>query len=275
MRSGRRFCLNQNSFSMTIVFKSKAAWADKPFGGTLRGNQGTYLFAGNDFADVSAVIQIEDDDGKVVFFAHGDGGGIHDLEAALQDLHVGDLGELGRVLHNHGIGVVDAVDLRGFQDGFCLDIHGAQRGGGVGGEVGVAGASGEDHDAFFFKMTDGAAADEGLRDLIHLDGRLHAGVHALLFKGVLQGKGVQNGGEHAHVIGGNAVHGAGLLGDAPKEIAAANHNGDLHAEGFHVRQFGGYFVNAEGIYAKALVGCQGFPGQLEQDALEDRLRHRV
>jgi len=35
-------------------------------------------------------------------------------------------------------------------------------------------------------MADGAAADERLRDLVHFDGRLQAGVNALLFQRILQ-----------------------------------------------------------------------------------------
>ncbi len=74
----------------------------------------------------------------------------------------------------HRIGRVDAVDLRALEDDVRLHLHRPQRGGGVGGEVGVAGAGGEDDDAAFFEVADGAPADERLGDGAHLDGRGHA-----------------------------------------------------------------------------------------------------
>ena len=41
----------------------------------------------------------------------------------------------------------------------------------------------------------------------------------------------------------------------------------------HVGQFSRDFVNASGVDAEALVGGQGFAGDFQQDALEDRSRH--
>ena len=119
-----------------------------------------------------------------------------------------------------------------------------KRGGGVGREIGIAGAAGEDHDAAFFQMADGAAANEGLGDLIHLNRGLHARVDPLLLERVLQRQRVDHRGQHAHVIGGDAVHVLGLLGDAAKEIAAADDDRDLHAQFVNVGQFGRDLVDA-------------------------------
>ena len=52
----------------------------------------------------------------------------------------------------HRVRVVDAVHLRGLHDDFGLDFHGAERGGGVGAEVGIAGAGAEDDDAALFEV---------------------------------------------------------------------------------------------------------------------------
>ena len=119
-------------------------------------------------------------------------------------------------------------------------------------------------------MADGAAADEGLGDLVHFDGGLHAGVDVLFFERVLQGKRVDDRGQHAHVVGGDAVHVFGLVGNAAEEIAAAHDDGDLDTEAVHIGQFGGDFVNAGGVDAEALVGGQSFAGNFQQDAFEDR-----
>ena len=83
-------------------------------------------------------------------------------------------------------------------------------------------------------MPDRAPPDERLSHLVHLDRRLHAGVHALLLQRILQRQRVDHCGQHAHVIGGDAVHVLGLLGHAAEEIPAAHHDRDLHAELVHV-----------------------------------------
>ena len=124
-------------------------------------------------------------------------------------------------------------------------------------------------------MTDGAAADKGLGHLVHFDRRLHPGVNALLLQRVLQRQRVDHSSQHAHVVGGDAVHFTRLLGHAAKEISAADHNRDVDTEGVNVRQFGGNFMNAEGVDAEALVRGQGLAGELEQNALEHRSRHVV
>ena len=69
----------------------------------------------------------------------------------------------------HRVGGVDAVDLGALEDHVRPHLHRAQRGGGVGREVGIAGAGGEDDDAPLFEVADGAAADERLGDRAHLD----------------------------------------------------------------------------------------------------------
>jgi hypothetical protein len=86
---------------------------------------------------------------------------------------------------------------------------GAQGRGGVGGEVGVAGAGGEDDDAPLLEVPHGAAPDEGLGDLGHLDAAHDPGLAPELLEGVLQGEGVDGGGQHAHVVGAGAVHALG------------------------------------------------------------------
>ena len=42
-------------------------------------------------ADVARLHQVEHHDGQLVVHAEGDGGGVHDLQALVEDLHVGDL----------------------------------------------------------------------------------------------------------------------------------------------------------------------------------------
>ena len=119
-------------------------------------------------------------------------------------------------------------------------------------------------------MTNRAAANKRLGDLIHLDGGLYPGMNALLLQRVLQGQGVDDGGQHTHVVGGDTVHLTGLLGHAAKEIPAANNNGDLDAQGLDVGKFSSNFVDAERIDAEALVCGQGLAGEFQQNAFEYR-----
>src|SRR5947208_3383794 len=104
-------------------------------------------------------IQIENPNGQPVVAAHGNGGGIHHAQVFGQDLQIAHLvvhygvGELERVL------IVDAVDAGGLSDNFGVDLQRAQCGRGVGREVGVGGSGGEDDDASFFQVPDGAPAD--------------------------------------------------------------------------------------------------------------------
>jgi hypothetical protein len=56
------------------------------------------------------------------------------------------------------------------------------------------------------------------------------------------------------VIGGNAIHVPRLVGNAAKEIAAANDNRHLDSEIVYIGKFGRDFVNARGVDAEALIG---------------------
>ena len=108
------------------------------------------------------------------------------------------------------------------------------------------------------EVTHGAASDVGFGDLVHLDGGHDAAEEAELFDGVLEGDGVDDGGEHAHVVGGDAVHVDGLLGDAAEEVSASDDDADLAAEGVNGGYFGGYFVDEDGVDAKTFACGQSF-----------------
>src|SRR5207302_3534658 len=136
----------------------------------LGGYQGADFFAFDDPDDVAGLAHAEDHHGHVVVFAEGDGGGVHDAEVEAEDVGVGDLVEFGGFFVDFGVGGVDSVDGGGFEEDVGFDLHGAEAGGGVGGEEGVTGACGEDDDAAFFEVAHGAAADVGFGDLVHLNG---------------------------------------------------------------------------------------------------------
>ncbi len=216
------------------------------------------LFAFNDAEDIPAFAHREDDHGQRVVLAERDSGDVHDAQAELDDVRVGDLVILGSGGVLLGVCGVDAVDAGGFEEDLGADLHRAQAGRGVGGEVGVSGAGGEDDDASFFQMADGTAADVGLGDLVHLDGGHDADGDSGLLDGVLQRDGVDDGGEHSHVIGGDAVHVDGLFGDAAEEVATADDDADLAAGAGGLGDFVGDCGDEDGIDTEAAAGGQCF-----------------
>ena len=80
-----------------------------------------------------------------------------------------------------------------------------------------------------------------------------------LLNRVLQGDGVDDSRQHAHVVGRYAVHVDGLLGYSPEEVAAPDHDADLTSEPVHIRDLRSYLVNDNGIDTKARAPCKGFP----------------
>ena len=156
--------------------------------------------------------------------------------------------------------------LVALEDDVGLDFHGAQRRGGVGGEVRVAGAGAEHDDAALLEVADGAAADERLGDRAHLDRGHDARHHALLLERVLQRQGVDDGGEHAHVVGGGAVHAARAGGDAAEDVAAADDDGGLDAHALDLGDVLGDLRGDGRVDAVGLRAHQGFAGEFEEDA---------
>ncbi len=110
-----------------------------------------------------------------------------------------------------------------------MDFGGPERRRRIGGEIGVARAGGEDHHPALFEVPHGAAADVGLRDLLDLEGGLHAGRNPAPLHRVLQRQRVDDARQHAHVVGAGAVHALGRRADAADDVAAADHDGDLDA----------------------------------------------
>ena len=150
---------------------------------------------------------VEDVDRQAVVHAQRERGRVHHPQAALDRLHVGDLGQELRVGDLRRVGVVDALDpVLGHQDRLGVDLERPQRRRGVGGEERVAGAGGEDHHPALLQVAHRAAADVGLGDLGDRDRRHHPGVGAAPLERVLERERVEHRRQHAHVVGGRPVH---------------------------------------------------------------------
>ena len=169
-----------------------------------------------------------------------------------------------------GVGGVDAVDLGGLQHHLGAHLGTAQRGRGVGGEEGVAGAGGKDHDLAFFQVLQRLGAHIGLDHLVDGDGRHHTRRHAFLAHGVGQGQRVHHRGQHAHVVGGGAVHADGTAGHAAKDVAAADDHRHLDTQLRDLLHLPHHAHDGGAVDAVGVVAHQGFARQLQQDALVGR-----
>ena len=167
-----------------------------------------------------------------------------------------------------GVGVIDAVDIvfRHQQD-FGADFEGAEGRGGVGGHKGVAGAGGKDDYPAFFEVAHCAAADVGFGDGLDLQGALGAGDDAAFFQGVLQGQGVDDGGQHTGVVGGGPVHTAEFGLFAAPDVAAADDYSQLQAHLTGFVNLAGQVVDGVRVDAGRGGAFEGFAAEFQQDAL--------
>ncbi len=159
-----------------------------------------------------------------------------------------------------------------FSSALGLDLDGPQRGGGVGGEERVAGAAGEDHDPALLEVADGPAPDVGLGDLRHVDGGLHPGGLAQLLERVLQGQGVDDRGQHAHVVGLGAVHARRRRRSCPARCCRRRRRRRCRRRGRRgPRRSRGRCVCDDGaVDAVAGLAGEGLARELEQDPLPAR-----
>ena len=89
---------------------------------------------------------------------------------------------------------------------------------------------------------------------------------ACLLQRVLQRQAVHDGREHAHVVAGGAVHAARGGGQAAEDVAATDHDGDLHPGRMHFPHLRGDEGADAGSTPYVAVAEQRLAGDLEQDA---------
>jgi len=216
-------------------------------------------------AEVALAENVEHHDGDLVVHAEGEGGGVHHLEPASEGVAVGDrLEALGSWIGS-GIGIVDAVHFGGLEEGIGPDFAGPEGGGGVGGEKGMSGAGGEDDHAAFVEVAEGPATDERFGDIFHLDGGHDAGLDSGVLEGVLEGEGVDDCGEHTHVVGGVAVHPAFAGGGgAPPDVSSSDDDGELERGRENVTDLVGE-ATRDGL-GEVIAGFgEGFAGELQKE----------
>jgi len=192
-------------------------------------DEGADFFSFNGESNGMRIAEIKDEDREIIVQTKREGGGVHHTEALAEGVDKGDIFVSDGVGVFFGVFVVDPVDLGGFEDDFGSNLVGPEGRGGIGGEVGIAGAGDENNHPLLFKVPHGATKDEGLGNLIHGDGGLDAGSHIHFFEAIHDGETVDDGGEHAHVISRGAIYTASLALETAEDVAPANDDADFNA----------------------------------------------
>ena len=202
-----------------------------------------------------------------MFPAHGEGGLVHDGQALADRLRISEAVVAHGVLVLFGVLGVDPVDLGGLDEAVGFDLEGTQHGGGVGGEIRVAGPSGENHDALLLEVAHCSSSNEALGHLLNLNGGLNAGRDLHLLDGGLEGKGVDDGAQHAHLVGDGAVD-ATLGGKylASDEVAPADDEGDLDTLLVNLGDLLGDVIEDRGVEPGARFSGQCLAGEFDENA---------
>src|SRR5690606_23616961 len=119
----------------------------------------------------------------------------------------------------------------------------------IGREERIARARGEDRDAAFLEVPYRAAANVILADLVDLQRGHDACDDTLPLERVLQRERVDDGREHAHVIGRDPIHTGFGEARATEDVATADHEANLDAEAADLGDFGSHSTNDFGIDA--------------------------
>ena len=122
-------------------------------------------------------------------------------------------------------------------------------------------------------MANGAPADERLGDSAHLDGAGHTRGHADLLEGVLEREGIDDGGEHAHVVRRRTVHTLRAGSETAEQVAAADHDGGLHPELLNSADFPGDLRGDGRIDPECLFAHERLTREFEEHAAVDGIRH--
>src|SRR5690606_11210202 len=171
------------------------------------------------------------------------------------------------------VGVVHPVDLGALEDRLRTDLQGALGRRGVGGEERRTEAGAEDDDPALLQVADGAAGDVGLRDLAHVDRGLHPRLDAPALQEVLQREAVDDGAEHAHVVGAAPLDAAGGQLGAAHHVAAADHDRDLDALLDRLRDGLGDVLDDARVDTELLSAGERLAGELQYDTVPPGIVH--
>src|SRR5690606_11153600 len=226
-------------------------------------DQGSFGSAQNDVQQGARLVHVEDAQGHLVVAAQADGGKVHHLQLAVQYAIIGQAFELLGVGILERIGRVYTIDLGGLEHHVRIDFNGPQAGGRVGGAKGAAGTGGKDHHFAALEVAHGLATVVVVGDADHGDGRHDQGGDVGAFQGITHGQGVHHGGQHAHVVTGDAIHAGGGQRRATEQVATADHQADLDTDPHQLTDFQRHTIEHLGVDTEFLGPHQGFAAEFE------------
>jgi len=202
---------------------------------------------------------------------HSETAAVHHAQLALEYFAVGDGGEhLGvRVLLR--VGGVNAVHSGGLQQDVRADLDGAQRGSGVRRQEGIARAAGQEDDLPGLQVCDASLRLEGVHHAGDGEGAVMRCRAADLLQAMAKHQRVDDGGEHAGVVGQYAALAGRAECRAAHDVAAPDDDGDLGACPAGGGQFRG--DEAEGpLVERSRAGAgEHAAAQLQHHALRRRV----
>jgi len=217
--------------------------------------------------DVASGRELEHANWQVILPTERHRGGIHHPNPVDQEPIVAQLREHLSTLVAVGVSVVDALDLGRLEQGLGLNLHRPQRCRGIRREVRVPRASRENHHRAFFQMPYRPSPNVRLGHLTNLDGAHHSDGDPSLLEGVLERQGVDDRGEHAHVVALRAVHACASTLEAAKDVPTPNDDADLHSAALNLAELLGDLLERLHLNAEAaLFATQRLTAQLENDA---------
>ena len=164
-----------------------------------------------------------------------------------------------------GVLIVNAIHHSSLEHHIGAHFHSAQSGCRIRGEERVAGAAAEHGDLALIHGAQGILAGKGLCHLRHGDGGEHLSGHTQLFQLIGDSQCVHHGCQHADLIGQSALHFA--AGTAAPEVAAANHDADLHTQLVRFLHAAADRVHGGLIKTRAFFAAQCFAADLQKDTL--------
>src|SRR5690554_6049172 len=212
--------------------------------------QRAFLAAHHQVEQGAGLVHVEDADRHVMVTHQADGGQIHDPQLLVQRIVIAELVVLDGVIMLDRVLVVDPVHLGGLDHHVGVDLDAAQAGRGVGGKEGVTGTGGEQYHIYGGEVADGGATVIVLHHAAHGNRGHHPGADVGTLQGVAHGQGVHHRGQHAHMVAGHPIHARLVEGGATEQVAAADHDADLHPDPDQLADLQGHAVQHLGVDAE-------------------------
>ena len=166
-----------------------------------------------------------------------------------------------------GVLVVDPVHLGAFEQGIRTDLQGAQGGGGIGGEIGVAGSASEEQHMPGLHQGQGVVPREGLGQRTLLPGTEDLGPQAFGPQVIAQDGCVHHRTEHAHVVCGYAVDDLKVCRAGTEDVPGTDHDPHLDSLLHDLGQGLGH-TGQFPVAVLLAAGHQGFAAQFQEDTRE-------